>query len=46
MSPLFPGLWQINARVPDAATVTKQVPVFVIAEGGAVSNGVTVWVEE
>ena len=46
MSPQFPGLWQINVRVPDAATVTKQAPVFVIAEGGAVSNGVTVWVEE
>ncbi|HYL78263.1 MAG TPA: hypothetical protein VEU96_28870 [Bryobacteraceae bacterium] len=38
----FPGLWQINARVPQG--VTGQVSLFVIA-GYTASNGVTVWVE-
>ncbi len=38
----FPGLWQINARVPPG--VTGQVPMFVVA-GNTASNGVTVWVE-
>jgi uncharacterized protein (TIGR03437 family) len=46
MSPQFPGLWQINVRLPDAPSVAKQVPVFVIGDGSAVSNAVTVWVEE
>jgi uncharacterized protein (TIGR03437 family) len=45
MSPEFPGLWQINVRLPDAPSISKQVPVFVIADG-VVSNAVTVWVEE
>jgi uncharacterized protein (TIGR03437 family) len=38
----FPGLWQINARVPDG--VAGQVSLFVVA-GNVASNGVTVWVE-
>jgi uncharacterized protein (TIGR03437 family) len=46
MSPEFPGLWQINVRLPDAPSIAKQVPVFVIGDKGVVSNGVTVWVEE
>jgi hypothetical protein len=39
-------LWQINVRVPDAPSVAKQVPVFVIGDSGAVSNGVSFWVED
>ncbi|HEY1342277.1 MAG TPA: hypothetical protein VGF59_32435 [Bryobacteraceae bacterium] len=35
----FPGLWQVNARVPESATGT--VPVY-LAAGGLVSNAVTV----
>ena len=46
LTPEFPGLWQINVRVPDAPSVAKQVPVFVIGDDGAVSNGVTLWVED
>lgn len=43
ISAQFPGLWQINARVPDPAVLTGEVPVFVTL-GGASSNAVTVWV--
>lgn len=43
-APGLPGLWQINARVPDRVDVTGQTPVFISA-GGLVSNGVTIWVE-
>ncbi|MBI3679361.1 MAG: hypothetical protein HY235_03075 [Acidobacteria bacterium] len=46
ISPQFPGVWQINVRLPDAPSVAKQVPVFVIGDDGTVSNAVTVWVEE
>jgi len=42
-APGYPGLWQINARVPDAADVVGQVPVCLKALG-LVSNGVTVFV--
>lgn len=38
----FPGLWQINARVPSG--VAGQVPVFVVA-GNLASNAVTLWVK-
>src|ERR1051326_200013 len=37
-----PGLWQMNARLPDGAT--GQVPVFVVA-GNLASNAVTVYVQ-
>ena len=37
-----PGLWQINARLPDG--VSGQVPLFVIA-GSTASNGVTLSVQ-
>jgi uncharacterized protein (TIGR03437 family) len=37
-----PGLWQINAQVPDGAS--GQVPVSIIA-GNIASNAVTVWVQ-
>ena len=46
LSAEFPGLWQINVRVPDAPSIAKQVPVFVIGDDGSVSNGVTIWVED
>jgi uncharacterized protein (TIGR03437 family) len=39
--PSFPGLWEIDVVVPDAAAVNGQVPVFV-AIGNAAGNGVTV----
>jgi uncharacterized protein (TIGR03437 family) len=38
----YPGLWQINARIPTG--VTGQVPIFLVA-GGLASNGVTVSVQ-
>jgi uncharacterized protein (TIGR03437 family) len=37
----FPGLWQINAQVPN--TAAGQVPLFVI-EGSLASNAVTIYV--
>ena len=37
----YPGLWQINAQVPDAAT--GQLSLYLIA-GNAASNAVTIWV--
>ena len=40
--PQYPGLWQINARMPGAAS--GQVPVYLIAES-LVSNAVTVWTQ-
>ena len=46
LSTEFPGLWQINVRVPDAPSIARQVPVFVIGDDGSVSNGVTIWVED
>jgi uncharacterized protein (TIGR03437 family) len=39
LQPDFPGLWQINVRVPD--TPSGQMPVFV-AIGSNASNAVTV----
>lgn len=39
-SPQLPGLWQIDARVPD--NVSGQAALFLVA-GNTVSNGVTVW---
>jgi uncharacterized protein (TIGR03437 family) len=45
LAPGYVGLWQINARVPDVATITGQVPVVVVAPGGYASNAVTIWVE-
>ncbi len=43
VAPGIPGLWQINARVPDDAAIRGQAPVFISAEG-YVSNGVTIFV--
>jgi uncharacterized protein (TIGR03437 family) len=41
LSPAFPGLRQINVRVPESPNVSGQMPVFV-AMGGGASNGVSV----
>ena len=41
LQPDFPGLWQINVRVPDGAALSGQTPVFV-AIGSNASNAVTV----
>ena len=40
----FPGLCQINVRVPNAADVTGLMPAAVYA-AGRTSNAVTVWIE-
>ena len=41
----YVGLWQINARVPDVASITGQVPVVIVTPEGYASNAVTIWVE-
>ena len=41
----YAGLWQINARVPDVASIIGQAPVEIVAPGGYASNAVTIWVE-
>jgi uncharacterized protein (TIGR03437 family) len=38
----YPGLWQINARLPDG--LTGQIPLYVIS-GTVPSNAVTLWIE-
>lgn len=40
--PQLPGLWQINAQVPQA--ISGQAALFLIA-GNTASNGVTIWVK-
>ncbi len=45
LSPEFVGLWQINARVPNANFVSGQVPVQILYDG-LVSNTVTITVED
>jgi uncharacterized protein (TIGR03437 family) len=42
LSPEFPGLWQVNIRVPDKPYITGQVPVFVSIDGVS-SNVVSFW---
>jgi hypothetical protein len=44
LSPLFPGVWQVNLRVPDQPSVSGQMPLF-LYQGNTVSNAVTVWIE-
>ena len=43
-APGLPGLWQINMKVPEDASVGGLAPVF-LSSGKRVSNPVTVWVE-
>ena len=45
LSPQFPGLWQINAVVPDKAYIAGQVPVAVTIDG-VPSNQVSFWVAQ
>lgn len=45
LSPQFPGLWQINAVVPDKAYISGQVPLVVTIDG-IPSNQVSFWVAE
>jgi uncharacterized protein (TIGR03437 family) len=45
LSPVLPGVWQINVRVPDQPSVSGQIPVYVV-QGSAVSTAVTLWVEK
>jgi uncharacterized protein (TIGR03437 family) len=44
LMPLFPGLWQINVRVPDKPYLRGPVPLFVRYRG-MTSNAVVFWVE-
>jgi uncharacterized protein (TIGR03437 family) len=44
-SPEFPGLWQINATIPEVAGVARLMPIAILSEG-ELSNPVSVWVEE
>ncbi len=43
LSPQFPGLWQINAVVPDKPYISGQVPVVVTIDG-VPTNQVSFWV--
>jgi uncharacterized protein (TIGR03437 family) len=45
LAPGYVGLWQINARVPDVASITGQMPVVIVTSEGYASNAVTIWVE-
>ncbi|MBK9171101.1 MAG: hypothetical protein IPM24_27085 [Bryobacterales bacterium] len=45
LSPQFPGLWQINAIVPDKSYISGQVPVVVTIDG-VPSNQVSFWVTQ
>ena len=45
LAPGYVGLWQIDARVPDAASIPGLVPVVIVAPWGFASNAVTIWVE-
>lgn len=43
LMPLYPGLWQINARVPNKPYISGPVPLFVRYRG-MTSNAVVFWV--
>jgi uncharacterized protein (TIGR03437 family) len=45
LSARSPGVWEFDIVLPGANAVAGQVPLFLIGENGAVSNGVTLWVE-
>jgi len=44
LAPDYVGLWQVNARIPDVAGITGQVPVVLVAPEGNASNAATIWV--
>lgn len=44
LMPLFPGLWQINVRIPDKSYLKGPVPLFVRYRGMS-SNAVIFWTE-
>ena len=46
MSPQFPGVWQINIRIPDGAHIAGQVPVTLFYPWNLQSNTVSVWVAQ
>jgi uncharacterized protein (TIGR03437 family) len=43
LSPVVPGVWQIDAVIPERSSLAGQVPVYVVL-GGRISNGVTFWI--
>jgi uncharacterized protein (TIGR03437 family) len=45
LSPEFPGVWQLNLRIPDRPYVAGQVP-LVVTINGVESNIVSFWVAE
>jgi uncharacterized protein (TIGR03437 family) len=45
LSPEFPGVWQLNIRIPDRAYISGQVPLVVVING-VESNIVSFWVAE
>lgn len=45
LSPQFPGVWQVNVRIPDREYISGQVP-LVITLNGVESNIVSLWVAE
>ena len=45
LMPVYPGLWQINVRIPDKPFIKGMVPLFV-TYGDLASNTVAFWVEE
>ena len=45
LSPEFPGVWQLNIRIPDRTYISGQVP-LVVTINGVESNIVSFWVAE
>ncbi|MDX2149256.1 MAG: hypothetical protein SFV54_00865 [Bryobacteraceae bacterium] len=45
LSPVFPGLWQVNARVPNKPYIAGRVP-LVVSINGVPSNQVSFWVAQ
>jgi len=45
LSPQFPGVWQVNVRIPDRGYISGQVPLVIILNG-IESNTVSLWVAE
>ncbi len=46
LAPGYVGWWQVNALIPDVASVTGQMPLVIITPQGNASNAATVWVEQ